>query len=160
MSKNQLQTGSSIIEVLIATVVVGMVMTAVAALMTVSIKNTALLRYRAAATAQAQSGLEVFRRERNLLGWESFFEALSTGDYCLNTLPTTSIEFETMPEDDCNGATTQLLGNAFVREATVTKTDAVSDNDDEVKVELILSWVDGVRPQSVKLTQIFKKISD
>jgi len=159
MKKNQLEAGSTIIEVLIATVVVGMVMTAVAALMTVSIKNTALLRYRAAATTQAQSGLEIFRRERNLLGWESFFESLDTSVYCLNTMPANSTEFVALPAGECQN-TIQLLGNSFEREALVTKIDGASDADDEIRVELVLRWLDGVRSQSVTLTQIFKKIDN
>jgi len=154
--KKKFQTGSTIIEVLIATVVVGLVLTSVAALLTVSVKNTAQLRYRSQATTAAQSALEVFRRERGNLGWEAFYTAIQDGTYCLNNLPANSTAFVGMPRGTCN-TTFELLNTSFKRQALVAKTDN-PDGTQQVRVDMTMSWFDGVRPQQVTLSQIFKRV--
>jgi type II secretory pathway pseudopilin PulG len=150
----QSQAGSTIIEVLIATLVVSMVMTAVAAVMTVSVKNTGQLRYRAAASSQAQSALEIFRRERNLLGWESFYAETPGGTYCLNTLPANTAAYVALNLGSCSG-TYSHIGNNFEREAIVTK------GATDVRVVIVVTWSDGTRTPApeVRLTQIFRKFN-
>lgn len=145
------QTGSGIIEVIIATLVVSLVLTAVAATLTVSVKNTAQSRYQEVARSRAQAGLEVFRRERNTLGWQSFRSALGTGTYCLNNLPANSSAFTTMSSSQCSTGVS-LIGTEFRRNAVVTVV-----NPNEVKVDLAVTWIDGSLNKEVKLTQIFRK---
>lgn len=145
------ESGQTIIEVLIATLVVGMVLTAVAATLTVSVKNTAQSRYQEVGRARAQSGLEVFRRERNNLGWQEFVNVLSNGTYCLNALPADSTEFEAMSTGACPSGVA-VIGTDFVREATVEILSA-----DDVRVEVSVMWQDGALDKEVKLTQIFQR---
>jgi Tfp pilus assembly protein PilV len=99
--RSQRQLGQTIVEVLIATAVVGTVLTAVAGALTFSVKNTAQARYRALAASQAQDAVEVFRRERALLGWESFQAEINPGVYCYNTLPTNSTQFFAVTPGAC-----------------------------------------------------------
>jgi len=145
------QSGQTIIEVMIATLVVGMVLTAVAATLTVSVKNTAQSRYQEVARAQAQSGLELFRRERTKLGWQEFQNVINNGTYCLNVLPADSTAFAAMSPTPCSSGVA-VIGTDFTRDATVTVVSA-----DEVKVEMSVKWVDGVINKEVKLTQVFQR---
>lgn len=153
-SRSRSQAGQTIIEVLIATVVVAMVLTAVAATLSVSVKNTSQARYQEVARTMAQSGLEVFRRERNILGWQAFHNALNSGSYCLNTLPADSSAFTTMPTGVCSSDTT-VIGNNFRRNAEVTVAGL-----DEIRVTVSVTWVDGTLNREVELTQVFRQYAD
>lgn len=150
-ARHNSQSGQTIIEVLIATLVVGMVLTAVAATLTVSVKNTAQSRYQEVARARAQSGLELFRRERNKLGWQTFQASLVSGTYCINTLPDSSMAFDALSPGAC-GNGVAVIGTDFTRDATVTVV-----SNDEVKVDVLVKWIDGVLNKEVKLTQVFRR---
>jgi len=66
------QTGSSLIEVIVATGVIALVLTALVAGMTVSLQTSAEAKYRSQAIKRGQEAMEVFRRERTL--WRFFAE--------------------------------------------------------------------------------------
>lgn len=154
--KNWLQQGQSIIEVLIATAVVGLVLTSVVVGLTYSIKNTAISTAKTLATKLAQEGMEVYRRERDILGWERFLEAVQSGSgqqtYCLNELPANTQAFMDMvPDSDgCNGEL--LADQPFTREVLV---DTFSS--EEVRVEVVVIWQDGATERTVEVVQRFKK---
>lgn len=150
-ARRESQAGQTIIEVLIATLVVGMVLTAVAATLTVSVKNTAQSRYQEVARTRAQSGLEVFRQARNTIGWGEFSDKLGTGIYCLNSLPVGTDGFLAMPSGACSDSVL-MIGTDFVREAYVTQL-----SPDEIRVELAVGWIDGTLDKEVRLTQVFRR---
>lgn len=85
--KNKLQNGSSLIEILVATGVVALVLTAITASMAYSIMAGAEARYRDLATQVGNQAMEIIKRERVLRGWQNFYVALSGDNYCLNQLP-------------------------------------------------------------------------
>lgn len=145
------QRGQTIIEVLVAAVIVSTVLTAIAVGLTFSVKTTADSRYRAYATKYAQETLEVFRRERANLGWESFVAAVVSGVYCYNTLPATSQEFAAKIPEEC--AVGQTIGDSiFTREADLTVTV------DEVKVLSTVKWSDGNLQKQVQVEGTFRDI--
>lgn len=142
--------GQSIIEVLVATVVVALVMTAIAAALTSSLRNTTESKFRSYAVAHGQEAMEVFVRERSLLGWQQFQEAVISGQFCMNDLPTNSEAFITMPVGTCaNGVA--YSGTNFVREANVTVV-----SPDEIRVEVFVTWSDNGRDREVSLVQVFR----
>lgn len=145
-------TGQSIIEVIIATLIVGLVLTAIASGLTLSIKNTAQTQLRELSTNFAQEGLEVFRRERNMLGWTSFAEALDSNEYCLNILPQDSAEFATMPTGECSNGTA-IAGTTLTRNATVTILSA-----DRIQVQIVVEWQEAYQTNSVEVYQVFQNI--
>lgn len=145
------QRGSGMIEILIATAVVGLVMTAVAAGLILSIKNSAVSKNKIFASTRAQEAMEVFRRERVLLGWSQFQDAANTDTYCLNDLPADSAAFIAMPGGTCTGVL-QTLNGDFIREAVVNVVSA-----DQVNVEIIVSWQDIDIARSTSLIQEFKR---
>ena len=123
--------GSSLIEIIIATAVVGSILTAVAMALTFSIKSTAEANYRSVATTKAQEAMEVFRREKTLLGWADFYSvAGGASTYCLNTLPMV-VDGLASVVGDCGtiyGLVVAGVGTSFMREAEVsTGTDLVTD---------------------------------
>lgn len=146
-----LQAGQSFVEVLIVMVVVATVLTAIAAGLSFSAKNTAENQRNAVAINLAQETLEVFHRERNLLGWGSFQGAISSGTYCFDTLPSTSTEFAALTDGAC-GANEFVSGTNFTREATVTV------SADEVAVISTVTWMDGEREREVTVNQNFQDI--
>lgn len=151
MSWIRSQRGQTIIEVLVAAVIVSTVLTAIAIGLTFSVKTTADSRYRAYATKYAQETLEVFRRERTNLGWESFAVAVTSGVYCYNTLPASTQDFVARIPEEC--AAGQTIGDSiFTREADVTVTV------DEVKVLSSVKWSDGNRLKQVEVEGVFRNI--
>ncbi|OGJ37642.1 MAG: hypothetical protein A3A82_01885 [Candidatus Pacebacteria bacterium RIFCSPLOWO2_01_FULL_47_12] len=79
---NKLQAGFSMIEVLFALVLLGMVLVGIAVLMTRSLVTAADARYREIANGLAQEVLELYHRERTLSSWDDFVIA-GTGKYCV-----------------------------------------------------------------------------
>lgn len=153
ISMKKKQTGSSLIEILIATGVVGLVMTAVAAGLVLSVKNSSISKYKVIATTRAQEAMEVFRRERTLLGWTQFKEVLSDnveGTYCINTLASGSAQFKSMATGECEEGDL-IAGTSFTREALVNA------SEDEVRVEIVVKWVDSGTERFSNLVQEFKE---
>jgi type II secretory pathway pseudopilin PulG len=150
--KRTSQAGQTIIEVLIATGVVALVMTAVAAGLTLSVKNSSQSKYRTLATKMASESNELFRRERDRLGWESFYEVLQADGalttYCIDeSLPVTTQDFVDLAVGSCGGGF-PLAGTSFERETTIELV-----NPDLVRVETDVTWIDGTQQRSVVLTQ-------
>jgi prepilin-type N-terminal cleavage/methylation domain-containing protein len=146
------QAGQSLIEVLIAVAIVGVILTTIAGGMTYSIKNTAESRYRSLATTLAQDAVEVFRRERSLLGWESFYEIFTgapSETYCFNTLPATSTQFANVTPGDCTVGFAQV-GTEFTREVIVDPAGG------QLRVEAVVSWYDGSDQREVRVVQDFQ----
>jgi len=148
---NKFQAGSTMIEILIATAVVGMVMTAVASSLVLSIKNSSISKYKVLAATRAQEAMEVFRREKILLGWSSFYETLDTATYCLNTLASNSAEFRILGVGSCN-EDAKIAGTSFIREALVD-----IQNPEEIRVEMVVRWLEGDVTRSTSMIQEFKK---
>jgi type II secretory pathway pseudopilin PulG len=151
-SGRSVRSGQTLIEVLIATGVVGLVITAAAAGLTFSVKNTAEAKYRALAAYQAQEVVEMLRRERILLGWDSFVAELQTGTpYCLNTLPTTTTQYEALIQGACSSGI-PVAGTEFKRELAVSAKNASS-----IKFTVNITWTDGAMTRTYPLVQEFQE---
>lgn len=145
------QLGAGMIEILIATGVVGLVMTAVASGFVLSVKNSAIGKYKILASTRAQEAMEVFRREKVLLGWSQFYETLSASTYCLNELASDSAQFKSMTAESCDGDNF-IAGTSFTREALV---EVISP--EEIRVEIVVEWLDGDIIRSSNLIQEFQE---
>ncbi len=147
LSNKKHQLGQTIVEVLIAAGVVGVVLTGIAAGLSYSIKNSSDARYRAFATTYAQDAIEVFRREKTLLGWEAFYDAIATGVYCANDLPENTTEFLALQPGTC-AAGVATFGVEFTR--TV---DVVVVSPTEIQVTSVVNWTDATRTPEVRVVQ-------
>lgn len=134
--KNINQKGSSLIEVLIAIAVVGLVLTGVIAALTFSVKSTSESKYRSLATAKAQEAIELFRRERSRLGWNVFYTTVAASFYCLDEIPSAEAGIVTKA-GACGDEYTLVVpgtGLAFKREVEIVK------NADSIVVKATVSW--------------------
>lgn len=150
------QKGFTLIEILIAVVVVGLVLTAVTAVLTTSVKNAAESRYRARATTLGQEAVEAFSREKSLLGWGEFlaFFPVGTTTYCLENVPEVA-QLRNLAAGACNvNQSIEEAGVTFTREAQVIKSAA---NAPEITVNTVVRWQDGTRTPEVLLTRVYRK---
>jgi len=143
--------GQSIVEVILGVLVVTLVLTAVAAGMSQSVKNTAESKFRNLATNYAQAGMEMFQTQRNLLGWDRFYEATGPGTYCLNVLVFSSEGYSNLPSGEC-AEDKIIAGTSFTREANVTVPAA-----DSIKVEIVVTWDDSGQTRQVSIAQDFRQ---
>lgn len=151
------RAGQTIIEVVIATGVVAMVMTAVVAIISVSLRNTTRAKAKALATKYTQEGIEYFRAQRNLLGWESMFQTIQQGaggnTYCMSTLPYSG-----------NGGLASLanracLPNEFVdsRQIYQRRAEITISGTDTITITVTVTWNDGDRTQTSNATVELKQ---
>lgn len=146
------QSGQTLIEVILVTVIVATVLTALAASVSMSSKNTNENKKLSVATSLVQETLEVFHRERYSLGWGTFQSALSDATYCFNTLPTNSTDFIDSSPGECIDGDV-IVGTNYQREATLTVLA------DEVMVVSTVTWMDGELEKQVEAEQTFKEIN-
>jgi len=153
IKKRFFQAGQSIIEVLIATGVVALVMTALMATMTLSLQNSSQSKYRSLATKIGQEGMESFRQFRDELGWETFYEVINSqgdGMYCLNTTPATIEQLQALSYGTCTDFPISRTGVAFQREVDVQIISA-----DRISFQVTVTWQDGLEERNTTLTQEF-----
>lgn len=155
MKINSAQRGSSLIEIVVATGVMALVLTAIVAGMTLSLKTNADSEYRSQSVQRAQEAIEVFRRERALLGWEAFVSELTDGGtYCLQTLPAPKTAF-TLGE--CSSDQSIVIGGQeFYRQAVVDLNTSDPTNE-QAQVTVTMTWNSGGGERSVDLVQVFRK---
>lgn len=152
------QQGFTLIEILIAIVVVGLVLTAVTSALSVSIKNSAEARYRARATTLSQEVSEALLRELSLLGWGEFVAFFPTAatptTYCLQAAPSVG-QLRSMIRRACtNTEKINEAGVSFTREIYVSKLVA---DPTEISIEITTRWTDGSRTPEVTFTRVFRK---
>lgn len=146
----RLSRGSTLIELLIATMIVGTVVTAIAAGVSNSVKNNAESRYREIATVLAQQGMETLRSERGNLGWATFHNTITAGTFCMPAGMTSLSQLSLTPQH-CIVTESNL---DFNRSVVLSKT---SGADPEVTAVITVSWErkSGVT-SDVMITQTFK----
>lgn len=150
--------GFSLIELLIATTVVSLTLTAIATILTYSIKVNDQAIFREIATKKAQEGMDFFKRERVILGWNNFYSLLGSS-YCLNQIPQPSVSSDNNAFDDlsisCTDYEIPVTGAPveFKREVDISKSAG-----DTVSITITVSWPKGdFDSLSVELTQDFKQ---
>jgi Tfp pilus assembly protein PilV len=151
------RAGQTIIEVVIATGVVALVMTAVVAIVSVSLRNTTRAKAKVLATKYTQEGIEYFRAQRNLLGWESMFQAIQQGSggstYCMSTLPYGEDGgLASLPNRAC-------LPNEFVdsRQIYQRSAEITTTGSDTLTITVTVTWNDGDRTQTSNATAELKQ---
>lgn len=148
---HQRQRGATIIEILIATGVVGLVMTSAVATITVSLNATSIAKNKLTATKYNQEGVEYFRTQRNILGWETFVSLLNSPTYCLATLPAIDQGgIANLPARSCNASEFVDPQNVFQRNAQITQSSSGGENI--VTISVAVTWSEGGRPQTSRAT--------
>ena len=134
IKKNFWHKGESLIEVLVAVVLIGLVLTAVASLMTSSLVRSSQAKYRELATVKGQEIIDVLRAERAKLGWAEFTTA-----YPNNTTFCYRGSIDQTTEGLCASSTEQIAGTDFKREFTITH-ESSGGQVQEVAISVEVSW--------------------
>lgn len=148
------QRGQTIIELLIATLVVGTVVTGVAVALSYNIQRNAEVRFREAATNMSQETLEVLRREREKTSWGNFHNQFSSGQtYCVNQSLSSLEAMTTNNLGECGSDQTYPHAKTeYQRELEVTKAD-----QDTIEFTVTISWHAGTADEiSISTTHRMK----
>lgn len=164
-SSSSQTSGFSLIEILVAAFVVGVALTAIATVLTYTINLSDQGVQREAAVQLAQEGIDFFKRERVILGWNDFVNELSSSTYCLEQIPDPSLSaassaFDALVSDGQDGACQDVDGNIvyaisqdgvpqdMLREANVTEASGV------VTIQVEVRWPkDATQDYQVQLEQ-------
>ncbi len=144
--------GGSLIEVLVATMVVAVSLVAISIIMMYSVQRTAQARYEEIAKSLAQDAIETFHKERAYTGWNAFYNRFDGGGaFCVNTATQTI----TAKSGSCAGIT--QAGMTFNREVTMTLTGGA------LRAVAVVEWTSGLgggvdTTRDVTLTQDFRKL--
>lgn len=136
-------------------------MTSTVAVISVSLRTTVLSRNKAVATKYTQEGLEYFRAQRNLLGWETFFDILngaSASTYCLVDLPFgDSAGMAELPNRAC--LATEFVDEKQVYQRQAEVTTASDGETGTVHITVTTTWKEGghelVSSASLELSDIY-----
>jgi len=111
----QLHPGMSIIEVMIATVLVAFALTGLAMLMSVNVKNSAESDYRKVAARIAQDGMEATKNLKETEDWATFIAGTNAVDNCKSN---SEIRFKMTFTQSC--VLTPVTGNPNAAEMKIT----------------------------------------
>lgn len=136
------QAGFSMIEVLFALVLLGMVLVGIAVLMTRSLVVASNARYRDIANSLAQEVVEIYHRERTLHTWEDFRTA-GLGTHCVLSDAT---HFNDTTHSDSNftgSACTVDVQGVTVNGILFQRNVVATDNSGNVAITVTVSWKSG-----------------
>ncbi|MBW7944669.1 hypothetical protein H3C70_04725 [Patescibacteria group bacterium] len=121
-------------------------MTTTVAAISVSLRSTVVSQAKSLATKYTQEGVEYFRTQRNLMGWESFLQELQESSiFCLAQLPYTETGgLEELPQRACTSGEFVDEKDRFQRVAHVTYNETEGQQIITITVEV--TWQDSGRP--------------
>ncbi len=143
------QRGNTLIELLVATVIVGVMLTGIAISLTYSIQREAVNRYREGATSLAEEISEYILLKRAQESWPTFFAGLNDlTNYCY--FPADPPTFtEPLPGSSC--ATINKLGMDFTPTVLITKPPAGSP--EKITAKITIEWEVDAKTKTYVLTQ-------
>lgn len=144
------QRGNTLIELLLATVIVGVVLTGVAISLTYSIQREALNRYREGATGLAQEVSEYLLLLRAQNNWQAFYAGVQDNtDYCYSDSPSPGITI--LAGGGCPVIT--RLGMDFTAAFSIDKPAVVPPTPEKVIANITITWEVDSDPKTYELTQ-------
>ena len=138
MKKNLLNSGQSLIELLVALTLIMLVVVAVVGLAAVSIKTSYFAKRETTAKRYAEEAME-WLREQKKSNWTDFLFAKSGNTYCFNSSPI----------DGWSSNCDATLDGIYKREVTL------SSSSDNVTVTVVVSWSDSSGTHETKLVSVF-----
>lgn len=160
MAYKQTERGSTLVEVLIAITVVTLVLVTSISGLTLVTRNRRYSTQEALSTKYNQESLEWFRKQRDSMGWSSFYNAVKatvipSGSptrvvYCLQNTFTTSVVLSNI----CSGGGVQcatsptICPQAFTMQSDTVKRYIDIDlinltNADQIQATAVIEWIDG-----------------
>jgi len=138
------QEGQSFFEVVIALGIVSLILVAIVAPATVSIRNTASSRNKALATRHTQEAVEWLRGQRDA-DWLIFAQHAQTAVWCLPELGWTGTSHvATCSEDE------KIINTIFIREVEFTNVDLAT-----IQATVKTTWTDSLGVREVRTSTYF-----
>jgi len=157
MKKELLYSGQSLLEVIFALVLVGLVVIAIVGLSTISIRNNIYSRNKTLAKRYAQEAIEWVRKKRDVGPWAYFYSFSGDGSastYCLSGLNSEFGNSWTLGPSGSCASDEFISGTTFIRELKLTKKVG---QDDTVIAEVVITWNDGQGDHKSQITTEFTK---
>jgi Tfp pilus assembly protein PilV len=126
--------GQSLIEVMVAIGVMSLLLVALLAVTSISVKNSRVAKDRVLAVELSQEGVELMRAYRDY-SWTQFSAEVSSASY---KLPSNWVVADGLNEVDCNA--TSLMAEASIYSRCVQLTD---DGSGGVAVAVTVYWQEG-----------------
>lgn len=147
------QNGSSMLELILALAVSLVIVTTIASVVTVSLRNSLFAKKQSEATRFAQEGMEWLRASKET-DWDVFYGKSSAGgtSYCINSIP------PPWPATGACTGTSFIANTIYFRELKMTNKDLIpaAPGNESVEAEVTVSWEDGKgRHTTSKLTTQF-----
>ncbi len=164
MYTKMMKQGNTVIEVLVATVIVGLILTALAISMTSSIQNSSEAQYRETGTSLAQDTMEVFRKDKNIISWTEFSSspgATQIASATIDSIKCVPTTFTTVTQ--ITGSTLgigQISSCASVVQNKITYKRAISKvvSTNSVRIKVHVYWNVGTNQvRSTSIEQTFYK---
>jgi len=146
------QRGSTLVEILVAVTIIALVLTAVSAMISMSVKLAENNEKKQLALQKAEEALEFFRKERSISSWNSFSNSLTDeAIYCVSAFPeqiaSLSAQLGACGDED----TMEAARYSFKRQVEVN-----FDGSDRLSVEIEMLWNDGTKAKNLLLEQAFE----
>lgn len=135
------EKGQTLIEVLVAIVMISGVLVAFLSALTNAAANLQYSRNKTQATKYAQEAIEYIRTQRDFNTWSDFYTGID-GKWCMSTL-----DWPPSTPTPCSAPISDQYA-IFYREAAFTLNDP--DND-RVTIEVVVTWTQGARTSQVIL---------
>jgi type II secretory pathway pseudopilin PulG len=150
------QRASTLVEILVALMVIMVVLTSIMAVMSMSIRLSESNEKRLLALQKAEETVEYFKRERLLNPWSVFFPALPEGSYCFPVasmpdslqLVASGEYFGTCGPED----TFESAGYEFQREVEISHPDSST-----LLLTVVISWMQANGEKTLSLQQEYKE---
>lgn len=143
------QQGSTIIEAILITAVVGLVLVTIVSVLVLVVRNQRFSADQQTATRYAEEALEWLHKQRDQAGWEGFYDNIGAQTYCMASLPAALANLST--QDPCDPIT---ANTTFTR--TLQITPAAGPPQSATAVSTV-TWTDNDKPYEVELTLILKQ---
>lgn len=133
------QSGQTVFELVVVLAIVGLLITGIVSVVTLSVRNSSFSRDQSASSRYSQEALEWVRQERDK-SW-STFQSKSGQTYCMKQLSWSSAS-------TC-GSSDTIADTPFLRTVTLENQDANS-----VLVEVVVSWQDSQGSHQSRLSTV------
>lgn len=152
MSNMNNQRASTLIELLAAVSIIATVLTAISAMITMSVRLADSNEKKELALQKAEEALEFFRKERSINSWYGFTNPLDDeARYCISSLPGSVASLSAKLGVCADNDVLEAARYEFKREAVVT-----FDSNNSLSVEIDLLWNDSGKAKNLSLQQNFE----
>lgn len=152
MNKLKKQRASTLVEVLVAVAVISTVITAIMAMLAMSVKVAESNEKRQLALQKGNEMTEYLRKERLITSWPNFNSQFTEATYCLINFPNSLSEIVDEIGTCSDEQYFTAAGYDFQRELIVT-----NNGTDVLSMQVVVRWEDAGLDKELVLNQEFRE---